>query len=64
MELTTNGVVIIDVFKFVQTNKEKLTMSTKEDNGSKESKEPDYDEEKDQLEEKQEEETGTTNRVF
>ena len=37
---------------------------------SKESKEPDYDEDKDQLEEKQEEETGeidqreTTNRVF
>ena len=30
-------------------------MSTKEDNGSKESKEPVYDEEKDQLEEKQEE---------
>ena len=41
-------------------------MSTKED---KESKEPDYDEDKDQLEEKQEEETGeidqeTTNQVF
>ena len=47
------------------TNKEKLTMSTKEGNGSKESKEPDYDEDKDQLEEKQEEETGeTTNQVF
>ena len=33
----------------------------------KESKEPDYDEDKDQLEEKQEEETGgqeTTNQVF
>jgi hypothetical protein len=43
--------------KFVQINKEKLTMSTKEDNGSKEIKEPDYDEDKDQLEEKQEEET-------
>jgi len=41
-------------------------MSTKED---KESKEPDYDEDKDQLEEKQEDETGElnqeiTNRVF
>ena len=33
-------------------------MSKKEDNGSKECKEPDYDEDKDQLEEKQEEETG------
>jgi predicted transcriptional regulator len=70
MDLTTNGVVITDAIKFVQTNKEKLTMSTKkEDNGSKESKEPDYDDYKDQLEEEQEEETGeikqeTTNEVF
>ena len=69
MDLTTNGVVITDAIKFVQTNKEKLTMSTKKKNG-KESKEPDYDEDKDQLEEKQEEETGgldrreTTNQVF
>jgi hypothetical protein len=43
MDLTTNGVVITDAIKFVQTNKEKLT---KGDN--KESKEPDYDNE-DQL---------------
>ncbi|CAN5389262.1 hypothetical protein BH18THE2_BH18THE2_20610 [soil metagenome] len=71
MDLTTNGVVITDAIKFVQTNKEKLTVSSKEDNGSKESKEPDYDgEDKDQLEEEQEEETGettnqeTTNQVF
>jgi hypothetical protein len=67
MDLTTNGVVITDAIKFVQTNKEKLTMSTKEDNSSKESNEPDYDEDKDQLEEKQEEESGeqeTTNQVF
>jgi hypothetical protein len=66
MDLTTNGVVITDAIKFVQTNKEKLTaMSSKEDNGSKESEEPDYDEDKDQLEEEQEEETGeTTNQVF
>jgi hypothetical protein len=68
MDLTTNGVVITDVIKFVQTNKERLAVSTKEDNGNKESKEPDYDEDKDHLEEKQEEETGelkeTTNQVF
>ena len=67
MDLTTNGVVITDAIKFVQTNKEKLTMSTKEDNSGKESNEPDYDEDKDQLEEKQEEESGeqeTTNQVF
>jgi hypothetical protein len=56
-----------DAIKFVQTNKEKLSMSTKEedkDKDSKGSKKPGYDEEKDQLEEKQEEETGTTNQVF
>ena len=67
MDLTTNGVVVTDAIKFVHANKEKLTMSTKEDNGSKDSKEPDYDEYIDQLEEKQEEETGeqeTTNQVF
>ena len=66
MDLTTNGVVITDAIKFVQTNKEKLTLSKKEDD--KESKEPDYDDDKDQLEEEQEEETGelkeTTNQVF
>ena len=73
MDLTTNGVDITDAIKFVHTNKEKLTMSGKEeDNGSKESKEPDYDdgEDKGQLEEKEEKETGelsemeTTNQVF
>ena len=54
MDLTTNGVVITDAIKFIQTNKEKLTMSRvrKDD---KESKEPDYDEDKDQIEEKKEE---------
>jgi hypothetical protein len=77
MDLTTNGVVITDAIKFVQTNKEKLTMSEKDNNG-KESKEPDYDEDKehDHPTKKQEEETGelgeeedkkttkTTNQVF
>ena len=62
-----SGVVITDAIKFVQTNKEKLTMSKKEDD--KESSEPDYDEDKDQLEEKQEEKSveinqETTNQVF
>jgi hypothetical protein len=68
MDLTTNGVVITDAIRFVHTNKEKLTKSSKEnDKGSRES---DYDEDKDQIEERQEEETGelskneTTNQVF
>ncbi|CAN5316093.1 hypothetical protein BH18THE2_BH18THE2_39500 [soil metagenome] len=69
MDLSTNGVIIADAIKFVRPNKEKLTMSTKEDNNGKESKELDYDEDQEQLEEKQEEETGelkeeTTNQVF
>jgi Ran GTPase-activating protein (RanGAP) involved in mRNA processing and transport len=63
MDLTTNGVIITDAIKFVQTNKEKLTtMSRKEDNGNKVSEETSYDEDKDQLEEKQEEETGELNK--
>jgi predicted transcriptional regulator len=67
MDLTTNGVVITDAFKFVQTNKEKLTTITNnEGNGNKDSKEPDIDEDA-QVKDKQEEETEeeeTTNQVF
>jgi hypothetical protein len=70
MDLTSNGVVITDAIRFVQTNKEKI-MSNKAEDNDKESKEPDYDEDEDQLEEKQEEETGeleeeeeTINQVF
>ena len=65
MDLTTNGVVTTDAIKFVQTNKEKLTMSTKRDQNGKESEEPDYGE--DELEEKRETgelNQGTTNNVF
>ncbi len=64
MDLTTNGIVITDAIKFFQ---EKLTMSSKQEINDKESKEPDCDEDKDQLEEKQEEETeqkATTNTTF
>jgi hypothetical protein len=58
-DLTTNGVIISDAIEFVHTNKEKLTtMSTNEEENGKESKEPDYDEDENQLEERQEEETG------
>ena len=61
MDLTTNGFVITDAIKFVQTNKEKSTMSTNEDKNGEEFKEPDYNEDKDQLEEKQEEGTRELN---
>ena len=47
MDLTTNGVVITDAIRFVQTNKERLAMSAKEEDDGKESKELDYDEDKD-----------------
>ena len=33
MDLTTNGVVITDAIKFVQTNKEKLLFAKEEENG-------------------------------
>jgi hypothetical protein len=61
VDLTTGGIIVTDAIKFVQTIKEKLAVSIKEDN-DKESKEPEYDEDKDQLEEKQEKETGETNK--
>jgi hypothetical protein len=69
MDLTTNGVVITDAIKFVQTNNGILTMSTKEEENGKESREPDHDEDKDHVEERQEEETEelkqkTTNQFF
>ena len=50
--------------RFVQANKEKLTMSKKGEEGSNE---PDYDEDRDRLEEGQEKKSGeqeTTNKVF
>jgi hypothetical protein len=65
LDLLTNATVVDDAIKFVcQKFKEKL----KSFSSNEESKEPDYDEDRDQLEEKQEEETGeivaTTNQVF
>ena len=58
MDLTTNGVVITDAIKFVQTNKERLAISAKK---KKMKKNPmnlimHDGEDKDQLEVKQEEE--------
>ena len=67
MDLTTNGTVITDAIKFVKTNKEKLTLFSKEEDNGKESKGPDCNEDKEQLEEEQEKETGekaTTIQLF
>ena len=68
MDLTTNGVIIIDAIQFVQNSKEKLNQSSQKED-DRESKEPNYnDNEKTELEDKQEEETrevtNTTNQTF
>jgi hypothetical protein len=56
MDLTTNGIVVTDAIKFVQTNKEKLVSDKKED------KESDYDE--DRQEEEEIDQSSTVNQVF
>jgi hypothetical protein len=68
LELLTNATVVDDAIRFVSQkseDNEKLKLgSGKDDEGSKEA---DYDEDKDPLEEEQEEETGeitTANQVF
>ena len=61
MDLTTNGVVITDAIKFVQTNKEKL-MSQKD--SRREAEGQYHKENKDESEKEREENRRTTNRVF
>jgi len=60
MDLTTNGVAVTDAIKFVQNNKEKIISK---ENIDKESKMPDYDDDKDQLDEEQEEQTREINHM-
>jgi hypothetical protein len=66
LELLTNATIVDDAIRFVsQQSKEKLKSSANKSEYNKEElDEPDYDEDKDQLE--QEEEAGeiTTNEVF
>jgi hypothetical protein len=69
LELLTNASVVDDAIRFVsQKSKEKPKPYSKSGSveDTKESNEPDYNEDEDQLEEKQEEETReiTINRVF
>ena len=68
LDLLTNAAVVDDAIRFVSENKENQKSSL-DDNGNegvKESKEPSYEEDQDQLEEAQEEETRemTINQVF
>jgi hypothetical protein len=67
LDLLTNATVVDDAIRFVsQKSKEKLQSTGSSNEPDKESNEPDYDKEKDQLEGKQEEDTGepTINQVF
>ncbi|MFL6316202.1 MAG: hypothetical protein ACJ73C_05610 [Nitrososphaeraceae archaeon] len=69
LDLLTNATVVDDAIRFVSDMTKEKIKSCSSSNDDKESKEPDYHEDKDQLEEKQEEEAGeitlaTTNQVF
>ncbi len=68
LDLLTNATVIDDAIRFVsQKSKEDLkSVSNGRSEDDNESKEPDYDEAEDQLEEEQEDQTGeiTTNHIF
>jgi hypothetical protein len=71
LDLLTNATVVDDAIRFVSSqkskDKEKLKSSFSNESDKEESNKPDYDEDKDQLEEAQEEETGeivSTNQVF
>jgi hypothetical protein len=65
LDLLTNATVVDDAIRFASSKSNENVKSSSEDD-KEESNEPDYDEDKDQLEEAQEEETGetTVNEVF
>jgi hypothetical protein len=78
LDLLTNATVVDDAIRFVSNRSdERIKPSSNSNEDNKESEEPDYDEDKDQLEEEQEEDaaeivstsaaattTTTTNQVF
>jgi hypothetical protein len=69
LDLLTNATVVDDAIRFVsQQSRENVRSSSSNEECKDESNEPNYDEDKDQLEEEQEEEAGevaiTTNAVF
>ena len=64
LDLLTNATVVDDAIRFVfQKSKENLKSSNGSEADIEESNEPDYDEDKDQLEEEQEVETGETSEA-
>jgi hypothetical protein len=67
LDLLTNATVVDDAIRFVsQKSNEKLKSSAVSNEDDNESKEPNYDEDEDHLEDEQEVQTGemTINRVF
>jgi predicted transcriptional regulator len=71
MDLLTNATVVDDAIRFVSDkSKDRLkasSFSNSDEHQKEEPNEPDYNEDKDRLEERQEEETGeitTTNQIF
>jgi hypothetical protein len=67
LDLWTNATVVDDAIRFVSTRSNKKSKPSSNNNeDDKEPNEPDYDEDRDQLGEEQEEDTGeiTTNQVF
>ena len=66
LDLLTNATVVDDAIRFV-SEKSKAKSKSSNSSGDEQSNEPDYDEERDQLGEEQEVETGeitTTNQIF
>jgi hypothetical protein len=67
LELLTNATVVDDAIRFTKESQDKLGMSEGEQ-VQKEPNEPDYSKNNEELEDKQQEETGeiktTTNQVF
>ena len=50
LDLLTNATVVDDAIRFVSSNQSKMTLASSNNGSDKEeSKEPDYDEDKDQL---------------
>jgi hypothetical protein len=66
LDLLTNATVVDDAIRFVSHKSKERPLANSNEADKEELREPDYDEDKDQLEEEEEEETGgmTINQVF
>ena len=66
MDLLTNATVVDDAIRFVAEKSNRKSLVYSKEGDKQESKEPDYDEDKDRIEEEQEKQIGeiTTNKIF